>query len=65
MLDDRLPKKNNKARTAPLCVRFQMIGKCVYGCSLAHILPKKMTQEEFSQTNRIIKEVRTTVASNP
>ena len=54
ILDDRLPKKNNKTRAAPLCVRFQMTGKCVYGCSLAHILREKMTQGEFGQTDRMV-----------
>ena len=65
ILDDRLPKKNNKTRAAPLCVRFQMMGKCIHGCSLAHVHAKQMTQGEFGQTDRIIKEALTAATTNP
>ena len=54
--DTRLPTRNGKPRASALCVRFQMMGKCTHGCSLAHVLPKAMTQGEFGQTDRIIKE---------
>jgi hypothetical protein len=37
LLDTRIPKRLNKAQKAPLCVRFQSTGKCMQGCSLAHI----------------------------
>jgi hypothetical protein len=33
--DTRLPKKSKQPRAAPLCVRFQMTGRCKHGCSMA------------------------------
>ena len=54
---NRIPKRNNKPKAASLCVRFQIAGKCEHGCSLSHIQPKKTTQGEFGQTDRIMKEV--------
>jgi hypothetical protein len=63
ILDERLPKRNGKTRAAPLCVRFQMMGKCIHGCSLAHVHAKQMTQGEFGQTDRIIKEALAAAAT--
>jgi hypothetical protein len=57
-LDARLPKKNRMTKSAPMCVRFQMTGTCTYGCQLAHIFAKDMSQPEFNQADRIFKEVR-------
>ena len=56
-LDARLPKKNRMTKSAPLCVRFQMVGTCTYGCQLAHVYAKNMSQPEFNQADRIMKEV--------
>ena len=60
IVDARHPTRNGKA---PLCVRFQMMGKCTHGCSLSHTFAKNMTQGEFGQTDRIIKEAFAHVAS--
>ena len=54
--DTRLPKKNKQPRAAPLCVRFQMTGRCKQGCSMAHVGASTMTMPEFNQTDRLIKE---------
>ena len=56
LLDERLPQRNKQTRSAPVCVRWQMTGKCIHGCSLAHILAKHMSTGEFQQTDRTIKE---------
>ena len=53
--DTRLPKKNKQPRAAPLCVRFQMTGRCKYGCIMAHIGASTMTMPEFNQADRLIK----------
>ena len=53
--DTRLPKKNKQPRAAPLCVRFQMTGRCKYGCTMAHIGASTMTMPEFNQADRLIK----------
>ena len=42
-----------------------MTGKCIYGCSLAHVLAKHLSQGEFQQTDRIIKEVMAAPAAVP
>lgn len=55
--DPRLPKKNRLPKSAPLCARFQMTGKCTYGCQLAHVFAKNLTQPEFSQADRLMREV--------
>ena len=55
--DARLPKKNRITKSAPLCARFQMTGRCTYGCSLSHAHAKDLSQPEFNQSDRIIKEV--------
>ena len=34
-----------------------MAGKCVQGCTLAHVTTNQMTVPEFNQADRIMKEV--------
>jgi hypothetical protein len=55
--DLRLPKKNRLPKSAPLCTRFHMTGKCTHGCPLAHVLAKNLSQPEFNQADRLMKEV--------
>ncbi|KAI2493347.1 hypothetical protein MHU86_21192 [Fragilaria crotonensis] len=55
--DTRLPKKNRQTKSAPMCARFQMTKKCTYGCQLAHVLAQGMTQPEFLQVDRIMREI--------
>ena len=55
--DARLARKGRPVVSAPMCVRFQMTGKCVQGCTLAHFLPTTMTAPEFNQADRIMKEI--------
>ena len=42
LLDTRIPKRMNKAQKAPMCVRFQSLGKCQQSCSLVHITSSAM-----------------------
>ncbi len=53
-VDPRLPKRNGQSRATPLCVRFQMTGRCTHGCSLAHVLAKPMSEPEFQQTDKLV-----------
>ena len=57
VVDSRLAKKGRPPISAPLCVKFQMLGKCVQGCTLAHVSANSMTVPEFNQADRIMKEV--------
>ena len=60
--DARLPQRNGQPRPAPMCVRFQMTGKCTQGCSLAHVHAKHMSAPEFQQVDRLIQEALRTAA---
>ncbi len=42
LLDTRIPKRLNRTQKAPMCVRFQSMGKCQQSCSLAHITSSSM-----------------------
>ncbi|KAI2493893.1 hypothetical protein MHU86_20652 [Fragilaria crotonensis] len=64
-MDPRLPKKNKQPRAAPLCVRFQMMAQCTYGCKLAHVLAKNMTSPEFRQAESIMRHGRSTHQPHP
>jgi hypothetical protein len=44
LLDTRIPKRLNKTQKAPMCVRFQSMGKCQQSCSLAHIASSDMPE---------------------
>ena len=43
--DNRLSKKG-RSRRAPMCVRFQAMGDCTHGCTLAHLRASKMTDAD-------------------
>ena len=57
--DRRLGIRNKKPKVAPLCVRFQMMGKCTKGCKLAHVTRDSMTDDQFAEVDAIMTEVRT------
>ena len=57
IVDPRLAKQGRPPVSAPLCVKFQMVGKCVQGCTLSHVTTNQMTVPEFNQADRIMKEV--------
>jgi hypothetical protein len=44
LMDTRIPKRLNKTQKAPMCVRFQSLGKCQSSCSLAHITASDMPE---------------------
>jgi hypothetical protein len=60
VVDKRLAKKGRPPVSAPLCVKFQMTGKCVQGCTLAHVNANAMTVPEFNQADRIMKDILAT-----
>jgi hypothetical protein len=45
LLDTRIPKKQNRAQKAPMCARFQALGKCKQSCTLAHIAATGMPDD--------------------
>jgi hypothetical protein len=55
--DDRLRKRNPNATPAPLCVRFQAVGRCSMACTLAHVSVEDMSKEEQESVNKIFREV--------
>ncbi|KAI2512068.1 hypothetical protein MHU86_2356 [Fragilaria crotonensis] len=55
--DDRILKRNPAASPAPLCVRFQAIGKCSMACTLAHVSVEEMSKEEQEAVSKIFREV--------
>jgi hypothetical protein len=57
--DRRLGSRNKKTKVAPLCVRYQMTGKCTQGCKLAHILRASMTEEQAATVDTLMAEVKT------
>ena len=46
--DNRLARKPNRSRRAPMCVRFQSVGECTASCTLAHTKSSAFTETEFS-----------------
>ena len=59
LLDTRIPKKQNRAQKAPMCVRFQALGKCKQGCSLAHIAAQGMPDEARSKADMLFRAAYT------
>jgi hypothetical protein len=55
LLDARIPKKHNRAQKAPMCVRFQALGKCKQGCSLAHIAGALMPDDARSKVDSLFR----------
>jgi hypothetical protein len=55
LLDTRIPKKQNRAQKAPMCVRFQALGKCKQGCSLAHVPATGMPDEARSKADALFR----------
>jgi hypothetical protein len=49
LLDTRLSKKQNRSRKAPMCVRFQVTGKCKQNCTLSHVAASDMPEEARSK----------------
>ena len=43
--DNRLVKKG-RSRRAPMCVRFQAMGDCTHGCTLAHMRASDMPEAD-------------------
>ena len=56
-VDARLARKGRTNNAVPMCAKFQMTGKCVQGCTLAHIKAADMSATAFDQADRIMKEV--------
>ena len=54
-LDDRIPTKSNKSQVAPMCVRFQAMGKCKRVCQLAHISASDMPPTEREKVDNLFK----------
>ena len=46
--DNRLAKKPNRSRRAPMCVRFQCVGECTMSCTLAHTKVSAFTEAKIS-----------------
>ncbi len=59
LLDTRIPKKQNRAQKAPMCVRFQALGKCKQDCSLAHITASGMPVEARSKADVLFRAAYT------
>jgi hypothetical protein len=59
LLDTRIPKKQNRAQKAPMCVRFQALGKCKQGCSLAHIAAHGMPDAARSKADALFRAAYT------
>ena len=59
LLDTRIPKKQNRAQKAPMCVRFQALGKCKQSCSLAHIAAAVMPEEACSKADVLFRAAYT------
>ena len=57
LLDTRISKKQNRTHKAPMCVRFQVVGQCKQGCSLAHVQASAMPTEARSKANALFKAV--------
>ena len=58
-VDSRLARKGRTNSAVAMCVKFQMTGKCVQGCTLAHVPTSTMSTAAFEQANAIMKEVMT------
>ena len=56
-VDPRLARKGRTNTATSMCVKFQMTGKCVQGCTLAHVPTSTMSTTAFEQANIIMKEV--------
>lgn len=59
LLDTRISKKHNRSQKAPMCVRFQAMGQCKQGCSLAHIAANQMTTEARAKADNLFKAIYT------
>ena len=57
LVDARLAKKGKTNTAVSMCAKFQMTGKCVQGCTLAHVHASAMSPTEFEQADRIMTEV--------
>ena len=57
LLDTRISKKLNRAQKAPMCVRFQAVGKCRHGCSLSHITASDMPDGARTRAAALFKAV--------
>jgi hypothetical protein len=56
IVDTRLPKKKKVHRPAQLCARFQMTTRCTYGCPLAHVFARDLSDSQFKQADICFKE---------
>jgi hypothetical protein len=57
LLDNRISKKQSRTHRAPMCVRFQVVGQCKQGCSLAHISASDMPAEARSKADALFQAV--------
>ena len=55
--DNRLARKPNRSRRAPMCVRFQAVGECTTSCTLAHTKSSAFTETEFSLVEKRFGEI--------
>ena len=60
LLDSRISKKQSRTHKAPMCVRFQVIGQCKQGCSLAHVTATDMPSEARSKADALFQAVYAT-----
>jgi hypothetical protein len=61
LLDTRIPKKQNLAQKAPMCVRFQALGKCKQSCTLAHIAATGMPDDARNKADSLFRTAYTPV----
>ena len=59
LVDDRIPKKTNRTQKAPMCVRFQAVGKCKQGCSLSHVMASDMPDSARAKAATLFQAVYT------
>ena len=55
LIDTRISKKQSRTHKAPMCVRFQVVGQCKRGCSLAHVAASAMPDEARSKANALFR----------
>jgi hypothetical protein len=52
----RFAHQKQKDRQCPICMKFQMVGSCVWGCNRSHLNPHKMDQAKSDEiTSRLEK----------
>jgi hypothetical protein len=57
LLDTRISKKQSRTHKAPMCVKFQVAGRCKQGCSLAHVAASAMPADARLKAGALFKTV--------